>query len=144
MPIASSLVEYNSITRDSLLTSCCRSWRASVTRTAFSIVNLNVSCMSEILSLTACMKSSWPAIDEVTTLNWCHLYLSRILSIAAVWCSNDGANCSCRLLCDARCRLTEFSPVMCLQCRRKASHIILSDFKIPALSYKKFTARANR
>lgn len=50
------------------------------------------------------MKSSWPAICEVTILNWCHLYLSRILNIAAVWCSSDGASCSCRLLWDARCK----------------------------------------
>lgn len=61
------------------------------------------SCISVILSLTAWIKSSCPAICDVTTENRCHLYLSSILNIAAVWCSNDEANCSCWLLCEALC-----------------------------------------
>jgi len=138
--IASSLVEYSSITRDSLLTSSSKSC-GSVTRMALSMVNLNVSCMSEILSLTACMKSSWPAICEVTTLNWCHLYLSRILSIAAVWCSSDGASCSCRLLCDARYKPTEF-PLCFVNVWRSiclfTQTIFQFNFNFTFICYKKY------
>lgn len=63
--------------------------------------HLNLSCMSATRSRTACMKSSCPAICDVTTENWCHLYLSRMLNMADVWCSNDGANWSWRLDLDA-------------------------------------------
>lgn len=53
-----------------------------------------LTCIADTLSRTACIKSSCPAIRLVTTENWCHLYLSNMLSIAAVWCSSEGANWS--------------------------------------------------
>ena len=51
--------------------------------------------ISATLSLTACLKSSWPAISLVTIENCCQLYRTSIESIAATWCSRLGANCSC-------------------------------------------------
>ena len=56
-------------------------------------------------SLTAWMKSSWPAISLVTTENCCQLYLAKIDNMAATWCSKLGANCNCNLACD--CKETE-------------------------------------
>ena len=56
-------------------------------------------------SLTAWMKSSWPAISLVTTENCCQLYLAKMDNMAATWCSKLGANCNCNLACD--CKETE-------------------------------------